>query len=104
MNLFTYLFILWGRGREFFSGGGVLWGVGGNGMYVCVWGGRMVADAMPVELLPSKITTVCETKRRLYNILIITKVFDQHQQLLPNFDQPLSRTGTSKTRSNVLIN
>ena len=70
---------------------------------MCVYGeGGGLLMAMAVELLISKITTVCETKRRLYNILIMTKLFDE--QLLPNFDQALSRTGTTKIRSNVLIN
>ena len=58
--------------------------------------------AMAVELLTSKITTVCETKRRLYNILIMTQLFDK--QPLPNFDQALSRTSITKIRSDVLIN
>ena len=70
---------------------------------MCVyWEGGVLLTAMSVELLASKITTVCETKRRLYSILLMAKLFDV--QLLPNFDQALSRTATSKIRSNVLIN
>ena len=71
---------------------------------MCVyWEGGVLLTAMSVELLASKITTVCETKRRLYYILKMTKLFDK--QLLPNFgDQTNSRTGTSKIRSNILIN
>ena len=54
----------------------------------CVYGeGGGLLTAMAVKLLTSKITTVCETTRRLYNILIMTKLFDE--QLLPNFDQAL---------------
>ena len=75
--------------------------VGGGGIYVCLWGGEGLLTAMAAELLTSKITTVCETKRRSYNILIMTKLFDE--QLLPNFDQALSRTSTTKIRPNVLI-
>ena len=78
-------------------------GEGGVGsMYMCLWGGGALLTAMAVELLASKITTVCETKRRSYNTLLMTKLFDE--QLLPNFDQALSRTSITKIRSDVLIN
>ena len=64
-------------------------------MYVCLWfgGGGVLLTAMAVELLISKVKTVCETKRRLYNVLIMTKLFNE--QLKPNFDQALSRTNTA---------
>ena len=58
--------------------------------------------AMAAELLTGKITTVCETKRRLHNRLLMTKFFDE--QLLPNFDHALSRTSANKSRSNALMN
>ena len=64
--------------------------------------GGGLLTAMAVELLASKITIVCETKRRSYNTLLMTKLFDE--QLLPNFDQALSRTSITKIRSDVLIN
>ena len=72
-----------------FGGGGGRrgWWRLGWGMYVCLWGGLLTA--MAVELLTSKITAVCKTKR-----LIITKLFDE--QLLPIFDQTLSPTLTTK--------
>ena len=88
--LFIYLFAVDGER-----------GVGG--ICMCVFGeGGGLLTAMAVELLTSKITTVCETKRGLCNILVMAKLFDE--QLLPNFDQTLSRTSTTKIRSNVLIN
>ena len=70
---------------------------------MCVYGeGGGLVTAVAVQLLTGKITTVYETERRLYDTLIMRKLFDE--QLLPNFDQTLSRTTTSKIRSNVLIN
>ena len=70
---------------------------------MCVYGeGGGLVTAVGVQLLTGKITTVYETERRLYDTLIMRKLFDE--QLLPNFDQTLSRTTTSKIRSNVLIN
>ena len=76
---------------------------GAVGSCTCVYGdGGGLLTTMAMELLISKITTVCETKRRSYNILIMTKLFDE--QLLPNLDQALSRTSTTKIRSEVLIN
>ena len=70
---------------------------------MCVYGEEgVLPTAMAVELLTSKITTVCETKRQLYNILIMTKLFDE--KLLRNVDQALSRISTTKIRSNVFIN
>ena len=56
---------------------------------MCVYGEEgVLLTAMAVELLTSKITTVCETKRRLYNILMMIKLFDE--QLPPNVDKALS--------------
>ena len=70
---------------------------------MCVYGeGGGLLTAMAVELLTSKFTTVCETKRRSYKILIMTNIFDE--QLLPNFDQALPRTSANKIRWNVWIN
>ena len=63
---------------------------------MCVYGEEgVLLTAMAVELLTSKITTVCETKRRLYDdILLMRKLFNE--QLLPNLEQALSRTSTTK--------
>ena len=70
---------------------------------MCVYGEEgVLPTAMAVELLTSKITTVCETKRRLYNILLMRKLFNE--QLLPNLEQALSRTSATKIRWNVLTN
>ena len=70
---------------------------------MCVYGEEgVLLTAMAVELLTSKITTVCETKRRLYNILLMRKLFNE--QLLPNLEQALSRTSAAKIRWNVLTN
>ena len=70
---------------------------------MCVYGEEgVLLTAMAVELLTSKITTVCETKRRLYNILLMRKLFNE--QLLPNLKQALSRTSATKIRWNVLTN
>ena len=75
-------------------------GICGEGGTYGKGGGLLRATA--VEFLTSKITTVCETKRQLYNILIMTKLFDE--KLLRNVDQALSRISTTKIRSNVFIN
>ena len=55
-------------------------------------GGLLRATA--IEFLTSKITTVCGTKRQLYNILLMRKLFNE--QLLTNLEQTLSRTSTTK--------
>ena len=70
---------------------------------MCVYGEEgVLLTAMAVELLTSKITTVCETKRQLYDILLMRKLFNE--QLLPNLEQALSRTSATKIRWNVLTN
>ena len=70
---------------------------------MCVYGEEgVLPTAMVVELLTKKITTVCGTKRRLYNILVMRKLFNK--QLLPNLEQALSRTSATKIRWNVLRN
>ena len=64
------------------------------GMHVCLLGGGGLLTAMAVELLTKKSTPVCGTNRRLYNILVMRKLFNK--QLLPNLEQALSRTSTTK--------
>ena len=70
-------------------------GGGGGGVCMCVYGEKgVLLTAMAVELLTKKSTPVCGTNRRLYNILVMRKLFNE--QLLPNLEQALSRTSTTK--------
>ena len=67
----------------------------GKGVCMCVYGeGGGLPTVLSEELLTSQITTVCQTKRQLYNILIMTELSEG--KLLPNFDQALSGYNTNQ--------
>ena len=67
-----------------------------GGMYVCLWGRRSVANGYGCG------TSHQQNQNCLRNKTTIKQLFDE--QLLPHFDQALSRTSTTNISSNVLIN